>query len=404
MTEIAFPSARSTPARSIFSLTIWLAMMVSSVHAESVVVDLTTTSGRSVRGTVADLDSQGIELTSGTSFDVNRLASLQVVRPADGTPPPVRVTLRSGSEIAAVSISGADEVVTIAPRRQDALTLPLSDVRSIRFRRGSPATDPKWLGLLSQQGRGDLIAVRREGDVIDSTRGVVLKIDVAKVSIDLDGTTVQAPIEKLEGIVLGGGAVTTDADATEKITVEDIYGSRWLATRVGLDESGTLLTLSLMPDVRHQIPLGQLRRIVWSAGSSLLASVEPVENLYDGVLPKPSSGELNELLGKWLGPRSVDDQDLLIPAQSAMEFRIEPDDQRLIGAVGRRPSVLTGSKVTARIKLDGRPVWEETLSDAEPLGFDLELNSASRVRLEVDPMDDGDAGDLLRWFRPRLVK
>ncbi len=56
------------------------------------------------------------------------------------------------------------------------------------------------------------------------------------------------------------------------------------------------------------------------------------------------------------------------------------------------------------IKLDGEVVWTESVTDAEPRGFELDFNKARRIILEVDAGDDGDVGDNIRFLRPRLLK
>ncbi|WP_197136796.1 NPCBM/NEW2 domain-containing protein [Crateriforma conspicua] len=365
-------------------------------------VTLGTSDGGTRTGTLLSIGVVEVNLDPGGAVAVDDVESLVPVQTESRTGPTIRVTLRNGSEIAAQQVSTDDDQLVIQPRRQDDVRIPLTDVRSIRFRRASPGTDPKWLGLFESEGRGDLIAVRREGDQIDSIRGIVLSISPAAVKVDLDGSEVDAPVENLEGIILGGSAEPEPTSAP--IRVVDAYGSTWLVGSVRLDDGDDQLSLDLGSGTSHRFPIDQLKRIDWAGGSTLLATLEPAQRRFGSSLPESSSAVVTAALDAWLGPAVDQDQDLLIPAQSSLEYRVDPDVSRLVGTVRRHQQVLRGGRVKAKILCDGQPVWEQELTDSSAVGFDVPTADVSRVQLLVDDMGDGDAGDLLRWVRPRLVK
>ncbi len=66
--------------------------------------------------------------------------------------------------------------------------------------------------------------------------------------------------------------------------------------------------------------------------------------------------------------------------------------------------VAKASSVTVRIELDGKTVWEQTLLDAAPRGFELPLDGARRLAIRVETDGDGELGDTVRIARPRLLK
>lgn len=349
------------------------------------------------------------------SREIADIQLIEVVDPDSRVGPPASVLLASGTQIAVQNLLLQGETLTVRPRRQSAIEIPIRQVRSIRFRASTPATDPKWLGLFETEteGRGDLLAVRRDGDQIDSIRGSVLEITETAVRVDIDGDVIDAPIDRLEGIIFSraGTQANVDNRGQNVTVVDDLYGSRWHVTSLKLTPGESSLKVTTLSGIDHEIPLDQLRQIRWASGSTLLAQTQPVEQFYsdstsaaNGSGEAGRSSELGPLLAKWLGPAADGDFDLLIAAGSAVTYRVDSGMSRLVGSVKREQGVTHGSRVMARISVDDNPVWEQELTDADPLGFEIDVSNTSRVRLETLPMDDGDAGDLLRFLRPRLLK
>ncbi|MEM9645355.1 MAG: NPCBM/NEW2 domain-containing protein [Planctomycetota bacterium] len=370
-------------------------------------------------GVLERLDEQGIGLLDSNqktvSIKTDDLVSLTQVRPLDRTAPAIRVQLRSGTELSAQSVSMSSDNLSIEIRRQNDLSIPLKMVRSIRFRRASPNTDPKWLGLFEAEGRGDLLAARREGDNIDSIRGVVLSIASETVQVDLDGTTIPAPIEKLEGIIFGGSDRAPSANSAAVI-VEDAYDSRWICRSTKLVSSAptvatpSMLEMNLVSGLRHVIPLEQVLRIKWAGSLVMLANLTAAESTQwtasDGISePADIAPDHQKLMKTWLGPQATNDFNILMGSGSSLTYRRPESSNRLVGSVRRESAVLLGGRVTARVLVDGKVAWEQELKDVSPLGFDLPLGgNASRIRLDVDASGDGVAGDLLRWTQPRFLK
>lgn len=383
-----------------------LAVSCVRVTAADLTVDLATNGDQVISGILRAIDKAGVtvdENGSARTIPTDQAQSLVPQKPQVKTGPSFRVRLRDGSIIAAQGVSTDEEQLVVEPRRQDDLRVSLRQIQSIRFRKASPATDPKWLGMLENEGRGDLIAVRREGDVIDSIRAVVLGINDGKVDIDLDGSQTSAPISKLEGIVFAGSGSRSDPKATT--VVRDVYGSQWQAVSMSFDNNTQMLNVDLGEGINHSFPADQIERIQWAGGAVKLAKLEAADLNYDrnpGIANNKT--EVLAAFNTWTGPRVVDENDLLMPGGSQMEYRVEPDTTAARGSLRREQGVFQGGNVVARIAVDGKTVWEQEIKSADPLGFDIPVTNASRIRLEVDATDDGDAGDLIRWTNPRLVK
>lgn len=376
----------------------WLAGMVIAVLP----VRVTTSDGERIEGSYAGMQASAVVLESDgetTPLAFDQVLSLEPENLEPRTGPGMRVDLRTGSRIAAEQVSLADERLTIQPRRQDELEVPLDQVKSIRFRPPSAAADAQWLGMLEEEGRGDLLAVRRDNEQLDQIRGIVESISDATVQFSIGGDSVDAPLERLEGIVFSGGEEA--AGEGGEIQIEDVYGSRWSATALLPSEAEQPLRFQLTDQITHELPLEQVASIQWSGGRVLLATQPPAEQSYEAYLPV---GVDRSLMQNWFGPQSDRDSDLIMHGGSAVEYRIPKGFRTLAGTVRRAETVDRGGAVTVKISLGGDTVWSETMTGDAARGFELPVSEAARVRIEVSSGDDGDLGDTIRISRPRLLK
>lgn len=363
-------------------------------------VRVMTNSGEKIEGTLeAFAEASLVVETDGGSVNVpyDQLVTLQSDA-EERTGPTFRVTLLSGSKIFAQDLAMKDDSITIEPRRQLPLRVNIKEVKSIRFQGADARTDAQWLGLLEQEGRGDLLAIRREGDRLDPYRGVARAIGQGKVSFDLDENSVNAPIDKLEGVIFGGNRSVSENAA---VRVTDIYGSSWSAQSITPGQANDGLTLKLNGTLEHTIPLNQVRLVRWSSGLQLLAEIAPADQSFESFFQSKVDPKLMEA---WFGPGDIDESDLLMHGNSRIEYRVEPGFGTLAGSVQRSKAVQKAGKVIVSIAVDEKVRWKETLSDSSRLGFELPLQDARRIRIEVQCGDDGDLGDTVRFSRPRLVK
>lgn len=332
------------------------------------------------------------------SFD--QLISLRpepVGEPKQG--PPQNVMLVDGTSLKSRTVSTQDgEVLSVELKGQPKLDVPLRFVRSIRFQGGTATSDPQWLGLTEQTNRSDVLVIRRGNDQLDPIEGVVVSMDAKTLQFDLDGEVIDAPIERLEGVIFR----TAGESATSKtIKVTGKYGSEFFVSKLESGPVADAIKVSLPGETIHSIPLDQIQAIAWSTGRVLLAQQEPAESNYAAYL---KSGVDPALMAGWFGPRP-DGDDLVAAAGGTVEYRIDDGFQSLRGAVIRDKSVAASSHVTVRIKMDGNLVWEQTLQDGRtPRGFQVPVAGSRRVRFEVVAGEDGDVGDTVRVLQPRLLK
>ncbi|TWT55038.1 NPCBM/NEW2 domain protein [Rubripirellula amarantea] len=363
-------------------------------------MEVSTTSGETYQGSLSAIATDGLVLDQDgakQTISLEELTGLSVVDAPPRTGPKSQITFVGGSRIFARDIRIAGETAEIELPRQPLLRVPVQSIRAIRFAGPAAETDAAWLGILEKETRGDTMVIRRPGNRLDPTIGIVEGIAGDKVNFNLDGDSVAAPIDRLEGIIFGA---TSSSKSSKPVTITDVYGSTWLVDEVVAEPSSPSLEIRF-DNAIHRLPLELLSSIRWSSGLMMLASVEPAETSLKPSLAVNIDPALVESL---LGPQSVGLEDLILRGGCSTEYRIEDGFRTFSGSVRRDERVKSASEVSVRILLDGELVWKESLPDAQARGFELDINNARRVTLQVDSGNDGDMGTTIRFNRPRLLK
>jgi len=374
-----------------------------------IAVRIDTIDGLSKTGTLGGLSTDGVNLLGDDStpqvISLDQILSVQRINPPPTTPPGSRIGLTGGSRLAIEGVKAEGAAATLRLRGGGQLEVPLKQLRWIRFRNPSAAVDPQWLGLIERPRASDSLVIRRPGDAIDEVAGIVLAISDESISFSLDGDTMQAPISRLEGVAFtttGSGTETAVVAPQGSVLVDDIFGSRFIATSITGSEDGAI-SLQLGDQLKYRMPLESISKIELTGSVEFLAVVTPVDSQY---LPLVKIGIAPELTGTWLSPEVVDGRDLLMRSTSHIEYRLSENFQTLVGSVDFDSQVSSGGKCIVRISLDGKSVWEQPLDvkDLSSRGFELPIDGARRVRFEVTGADDGDLGDTVRLRQPRITK
>jgi len=375
-----------------------LAMLLASVvQVRVTTVDGVTNDVELLRVTNFGLEIEASGNTQNIAFD--NLLSVTRIAPSSITPPVMRAELLNGSRIAINGVTSDGDAAILNLRDQEPLTVPIKQVRWVRLRSSSPAADPQWLGMIDKVRAADVLVVRRAGDALDEVEGFVKSITAKTVTVDLDGEDLPAPIEKLEGILFASSSAESPQG---KILIEDTSGSRWQAVAItsGKDDS---FVIELGGGMSHELPLSLLRKIETTGSVQYLGTESPAESSF---VSTSKIGLSDELASRWFGVESDSSRDLIMRADSFVEYRLDEQFSAVVGSVQFDPSVTAGGNCAMKILLDGKVVWDQTfdVKDPKPRGYELPIGSARRVRFEVTTAGDGDLGDSLRFRQPRLVK
>ncbi len=377
-------------------------LLLAQSLVTAVDVRITTLDGVTTDASLTKIEAGELVVQEGNATQRRPLSEVLEVARIDAPAellPTTSVELLNGTRLTATAIKIDGGQLTVSLVRQQALQVPLKQVRWIRFRAPSTAIDPQWLGMTEKTPSSDTLVIRRAGDSLDEASGIVKSADEKTVKFDLDGDELDAPIEKLEGIVFANPLPAVN-DA--KVSVQDTHGSRFRVRTISGDADGNVL-LELSETLKHRFPLDQLLKIESTGSLQFLATVTPVETSFQAV---SNVGLSPELAKAWFAPQASNERDIQLTGEAAVEYRLEEGFTSLQGSAEWDEEVKAGGKCVLRILLDNKVVWEQTfdVTAPEPRGFDLPIGKAKRVRFELKTGSDGDVGDHLRILQPRLVK
>ncbi len=400
--------------RAVFILAIVLGAFATSpfdrslaAHelASGIRVEVEKNDGETVSGELLSLSDQQVLLQSDgqpLTITADQIATVEFSDATIRSALRTRVQLRNGSLVSARSVHLDSERLTIRLPRQSAFEMDLSKVQSVRLRGESARTDPVWLGILGQPSRRDKLVIRRPGEKLDVIEGVVLGFTKDKVQFQIDGDDISAPIEKLEGVVFGGPLLSGSETTSKRppIQVIDTYGSRWIVLSIELN-SHEELSIHIDDSSTHSIPFSLIHSIHWSSGRVLLANETPADSNFE---TQEVSADLKSLMSQLFGPQANGQSDLVMRGNSRAVYRIEKGFRRATGSVQFDSRVELAGRLTVQIELDDEVVWTQSLEDAEPLGFNIDLNQATRIEFQVLSEGEGDVGTTVRWIQPKLTK
>ena len=409
--------AKLPPRRSFIACLLGLTM--SLAHGESVIeITVLTADGTTIQGDLIRMTADGIQL--GQESDELRpndsLSEITFPNSVKQSLPTV-VELIGGTKIHVSSVTSDGERFELAPARQSKLELPVSELKSIRYRPSNPATDAVWLGWTEESRRGDRLAVRRDGRTLDSLDGTVVGIRRDAIQFEMGGNTIDAPIAKLEGVLF---SATQSERSQAGIRVNDTSGSQFVAESVELSPARTDLQITLAGSVRHSIPIDQVLSIQYAGGILRLndAEIASSQLIIEGSTSSPST--LRQSMQTWFSPRvsgSEDDGDnnkVTMSCPGEISFRVPPDYKQFSVAVRRQSEVDEFLPVTVEVHVDGQKQWSGIIKDRKSLGLELPTNDARLLTLKVLDMPTVQSnnatpatvslGGSIEWFSGRLLK
>lgn len=374
-------------------------------------VSIATADGGSASGTIVEITEDGVRLKGQAGDSLLPLQDLSqlTIENEPRQPLPIRAALAGGSELSITGLTWTGDEVVLAVARQSPLSVSARQLRWVRFRAGSTATDPIWLGWLEETRRADRLVVRRNEKSLDSIDGTVLGIGSDTVKFEMRDNPIDAPVAKLEGILFSS---PTEELAPSAITVIDTAGSQWAAQSLRMPSGGVVILVKLAGGIEHEIPLDQVRKITFAGGILALSDLEVAAASF-GDRSNVGKGVANPAgLDEWFGPKS-DNSVIRIDAPGEITLRIPDGYQKLIAASRRSRDVSQFTALRLDVLVDGEVRWTGTLQDRESLGLELPISGARQLTLRASRMSQtndtspppGPAlGGSVEWFSGRLLK
>ena len=375
--------------------------------------------GEPVSGTLRSLDAAGVTIETGDGPRELPLPTLREVTfgrtPADTVDPvgdAIAVGLTDGSELPAAAFTVTDRRAELAATAGFEATLPVSAVRSVRFRPAPAAAREAWRALGESEPARDLLVIAK-GDSLDRVEAAVGTVTAETVSVELRGRTVPLPRTNANfvGVVFARPRFPSDA-AGDTAAVRLVGGGTLNAAAVSLEDrspgdgspgdgAGLSVTLAAGPELR--VPLSAVASIDYSGGkirylSEFPTRAESTEDLYrfEGSGPIDPNWEIWRNRNPHgdpirLGRRDFD-RGLCVHSRTELRWRLAGQFRRLRGVVGIEAIRAPRGDADLTIVGDGVELLRRPVVGTEPpFEIDVEVAGVRDLQLIIGFGSDGEA-------------
>jgi hypothetical protein len=389
-------------------------LLIHSARLSAQQFRLTLLDGGQVEGTLVRLSPsgrlEGENLPADLELDGLRSIQRTTAAAKANVEPAVIVELHAGV-INASSVSLADEKLAVSWPHGDALSIPIEQVKAIRF-------DPKTPGdvfdqaLAAPSTEHDRLFLKIE-DRLQSVTGLVESIADDNVVFEYEGQKRTLACRQLYGIVAAQFEAPDKQPAKCRVTFID--GTRLDGEPAALADGE--LELKLKGDVAVKMPLAAIERIdVRSSRLQFLSDLDPVEAEEQAVVT----------FGRpWQRDRSVSGEalSLVVPKTDRQDRTVRRFDKGLgVHARSRLVFETTGFEEFAAVigidaetegrgdcefvvLADGRELYRQRVRGGEaPRDVKLNIAGAKQITLLVEPGADLDLADHADWCDARLLR
>ncbi len=405
---------------------------VLSVSAVDVNVELLAGSGAS--GTLSELSADRLVVQTADGPQTFDLKSLLAVTPtakaaAPTTLPKVTVELVDGSQLLATSYVVTDGKALVNLFGGGDVEVLTRSIRSVLLQPHDqdPALEKQWQDIRTAEVSGDVLVIRKstkttvgeelkESLALDYLEGILYDVTADVVQFDFDGTRVEVPRTKVEGVIYFHA---TGRQLPEPIcTVTDIGGSQLRAKSVVLADDQFKVTSTA--GVEISVPPTRLKKLDFSGGKIVYLSdlVPDTVEWAPYVHALATSAKLTRLYqprfdrsfdgGKlMLGDRQNEyERGLAIHSRTLLVYRLPGEFQHFVATAGIDSRVRSGGHVQLVITGDNRRLFDGIITgkDPEPLELDIDITGVRRLSILVDYGDELDIADHLNLCNARISK
>lgn len=324
--------------------------------------------------------------------------------------PPVELTLLDGSKAFGNKLTGKSSGWVLRDVSGDEVAIPSKSLKAVRLKPIVPELANAWQSAILETKNADAVIVTRPGNSLDRINGVIVQVQDASVSFELDGQQIDIPIEKLAGLVW----FQRDLERVKPtIEVSSIDHSVWMAESLSLKANAIELKTQLGQAV--SIPLNKVLSINYAtANIRWLAEVESLDSV---------AGKRIEFknpiasLDRAMAPRFVvngrapvatslsADKDLYFPGPGHFSFRVPEGFSSLQSRVERTDDGSQRTDLTIEVWQDDQKIVEETLAqNVDFFDVDVPLKSEKKTKLAISCKSKLMIGTEVTWKQPRLKR
>lgn len=391
----------------------WISSSFARNADDSGSVSVTMLSGSPVVGSLVSADSGKIIVQTKTgkleksTADIGRVSFANKLEPQK---PPVEVTLLDGSKAFGTKLTGKSSGWTLKDASGNEIAIPSKSLKAVQLKPIGPELANAWQSAILETKTADAVIVARPGNSLDRINGVIVQVQDASVSFDLDGQQIDIPIEKLVGLVW----FQRDLERVKpSVEVRATDHSVWMAESLSMKSNVFELKTQLGQSV--SIPFDKILSINYAtANIRWLAEVESLdlaaEKLIEFKTPIAS-------LGRAMAPRFVvkghaplaaslsADKDLYFPGPGHFSFRVPEGFSSLISRVERTDDGSQRTDLIIEVWQDDQKIAEQTLAhNADFFDVNVQLTPEKKTKLAIACKSKLMIGTEVMWKQPRLKR
>jgi hypothetical protein len=394
----------------------YILLLAIALTAAAPQVEVQTLDGRTLRGSLVELDSQRLTLeTPGgrVSLATGELLLLVFKDPpvSLNQPAQVWVELVDGSSLVGAEYVASGGTARIKLRDGSTVEVPTAGLTAVRLGEQPEQVAAEWSRILGMHQTTDLLLVR-SGDAIDYHKGVLRDVSPSTVEFELDGELLPVKRAKVHGLVYYHPP--GDSPPEPICQISDAGGSRWsVQTLAWADE----LSWTTPGGLKRSQPVSMIGQIDFSRGKVVfLSDLKPESVTFT---PYFRAEKTLPLLAKFFalredknlqsGPLQLGSKQygkgLAMHSQTKVVYRLPGRFSRFRATVGIDDAVRPRGNVRLVIYGDDRVLLEATLTGADPpRPVDLDLDGVRRITLLADFGAEMDVADHLDLCEARILK
>lgn len=410
-------------------------MLLAASLAAPIDVEVNRLDGSTRIGSLVSVSSEEVVLATGegeVTLSARELFSLSLLpddfedEEAFDLEDPIRIDLTDGSHLLATSLQIEAGRATIDLISGGSTRCASRVIRTVQWKKQNPLLLRQWQEIAAAKQAGDVLVLRktnREADangaeqvttLLDSLEGVIHDVTDEAISFDYQGTRVDIPLEKVEGVIYLSRGSTRMAEAVCRLDEES--GTSWNLKSMKMAEDGvTGVTAS---GVRATVPLARILKVDYSIGNLVFLSDLTPEKVEwtPTVLTSSTPASLKSFYepqndrGFFGAPLALDglsyEKGLAIHSRTEMQFRLTRAFRGFAAIAGLDSRFRSAGNVTLSIQGDGKELFSRKIvAEDDPVAIELDLKGVRRLTLLVDFGDDmSDIGDYLNLCDARLLK
>ncbi len=349
------------------------------------------------------------------SVDIARITFPNKLAPQPG---PVELTLLDGSKAFGDRLIGKGSSgwrLRVSPDKaipEVEVTVIAKTLKAARLKAIGPELISAWQIAIQETKNTDAVIVLRPGNNLDRINGVIVQVQEASVTFDLDGQQIDIPIEKLIGLVW----FQRDLERV-KPTIEVVATNQsvWMAESFSFDAKSNALELRTQLGQTVSIPKAEIASINYAtANIRWLSELETLESVAEMQIEFRSP---IAALGHAFLPRFAvngsspspsaqpGDKDLCFPSPGHYLFRAPQGFSSLQCRVERTGNGSQRTDLLLEVWQDDQKVSEYPLAyNVDYVDLDVSLKPEKKTKLAVVCNSKLLIGTEVTWKQPRLKR